>query len=172
MEKLGIKVEDIDSIVLSHSHWDHIGGLPTLLNLNKNLEVFGLKSFSDNLKGEIKSRAELIEISSTTKIADGIYSTGELGKEIKEQSIAVESEKGIVIITGCSHPGLSLILEKSLRFGDTYGIVGGLHGFSQYSLLEGIQVIVPCHCSQNKKEIRERYPKNYEEGFSGKVIEI
>jgi len=38
MKKLGITLEIIDSIFLSHTHWDHIGGLPTILN-QKNESV-------------------------------------------------------------------------------------------------------------------------------------
>jgi len=103
-EKMGVNLEGINSIFLSHSHWDHIGGLPTIFNLNRDLEVFCPKSFSDNFKGEVKARAQLREVSTATEMADGVYTTGELGKDIKEQSLVLESERGIVILTGCSHP--------------------------------------------------------------------
>ena len=39
MKLLGINPRDIDLILLSHSHWDHCGGLTRVLNLNENLEV-------------------------------------------------------------------------------------------------------------------------------------
>jgi len=171
-EKLGVNLKEVDSIFLSHSHWDHIGGLPTILSLNRNVEVFCPTSFSDNLKGEIKARAQLREVSKATRIAEGAYTTGELGEDIKEQSLIVEGERGMVVVTGCSHPGLGLILDQSRQFGNVHGIVGGFHGFDQYQVLHGIQLIVPCHCTQHKQEIKELYPTNCEIGFAGKVIEI
>jgi 7,8-dihydropterin-6-yl-methyl-4-(beta-D-ribofuranosyl)aminobenzene 5'-phosphate synthase len=171
-EKLGVSLGEVDSIFLSHNHWDHIGSLPTILTLNRNVEVFCPKSFSDNLKGEVKARARLREVSTATKIAESVYTTGELGGDIKEQSLIVESERGMVVVTGCSHPGLGLILDQSLKFGKVYGVVGGFHGFDQYQVLQETQLIVPCHCTQHKKEIKGLYSINCEIGFAGKIIEI
>jgi 7,8-dihydropterin-6-yl-methyl-4-(beta-D-ribofuranosyl)aminobenzene 5'-phosphate synthase len=171
-EKLGVSLGEVDSIFLSHNHWDHIGGLPTILNLNRDMKVFCPKSFSDNLKGEIKARAQLREVSTATEIAKGVYNTGELGGDIKEQALVLESKKGTVVVTGCSHPGLGLILDQALQFGNVYGVVGGFHGFDQYHVLREIRLIVPCHCTQHKKEIKELYPTNCEIGFAGKIIEI
>jgi 7,8-dihydropterin-6-yl-methyl-4-(beta-D-ribofuranosyl)aminobenzene 5'-phosphate synthase len=171
-EKLGVSLGEVDSIFLSHSHWDHIGGLPTILNLNRDLEVFCLNSFSNHLKGEVKARVQLREVFTATKIADGVYTTGELGGDIKEQSLIVEGQRGNVIVTGCSHPGLGLILDRALKFGNVHGVVGGFHGFDQYHVLRTIRLIVPCHCTQHKKEIKELYPKTCEIGFAGKTIDI
>jgi 7,8-dihydropterin-6-yl-methyl-4-(beta-D-ribofuranosyl)aminobenzene 5'-phosphate synthase len=176
MEKIGIKVKDVDSIFLSHNHWDHIGGLPTILAracyLNKNLEVFYPKWFSKNLKREVNARADLKETSIAARIANDTYTTGELGNDIKEQSLIVKSEKGNIIVTGCAHPGLDFIIKKSRQFGQIYGVIGGFHGFDQYDILKGIHIIVPCHCTQHKTEIKKLYPHNCEIGYAGKIIEI
>lgn len=47
MELLGINPKDIDLVVISHSHWDHCGGLARLLNLNQNLKIYIPHSFSN-----------------------------------------------------------------------------------------------------------------------------
>jgi 7,8-dihydropterin-6-yl-methyl-4-(beta-D-ribofuranosyl)aminobenzene 5'-phosphate synthase len=172
MEKIGVNIKTVDSIFLSHTHWDHIGGLPTLLNLNKKLEVFYPTWFSKNLKHEVKARARVKDISVTDTLVDGAYTTGELGKDIKEQSLIVTSKKGNIIITGCSHPGLGLIIQKARTFGKVYGVIGGFHGFDEYHHLEGIRMIVPCHCTQHKKEIKELFPDHCEIGYAGKIITI
>jgi 7,8-dihydropterin-6-yl-methyl-4-(beta-D-ribofuranosyl)aminobenzene 5'-phosphate synthase len=172
MERLGINIETIDSIFLSHNHWDHIGGLPTILNLNTHLEVFYPTWFSKNLKREVEARARLQEISGAVKLADGAYTTGELGKDIKEQSLIVSSDRGNIIIIGCSHPGLGVIINEAQQFGNVYGVIGGFHGFDKYDVLEGIRMIVPCHCTQHKKEIKELYPDTCEIGYAGKIITI
>ncbi len=39
--KLGIRIEDVDILVLSHGHYDHTGGLRAFLQVNKKAEIFG-----------------------------------------------------------------------------------------------------------------------------------
>ena len=75
---------------------------------------------------EAENAREFIEVKKPTKLYEGIYSTGEL--EGIEQSLCVETEKGIVIIAGCSHPRMEYILETASQFGKVYGIIGSLHG--------------------------------------------
>lgn len=58
MDKLGFSPEEIDILVLSHQHWDHIGGVPTFLNMNPDVDVFIPASFSANLKKEISTRGK------------------------------------------------------------------------------------------------------------------
>jgi 7,8-dihydropterin-6-yl-methyl-4-(beta-D-ribofuranosyl)aminobenzene 5'-phosphate synthase len=101
-----------------------------------------------------------------------MYTTGELGTNIKEQSLVVKSGKGNIIITGCSHPGLGTIIDQAQQFGQVYGIIGGFHGFDEYTTLKGIPLIIPCHCTQHKKEIQELYPDTCEVGFAGKIVKI
>ncbi len=172
MQNLGITPERVDAVFLSHSHWDHIGGLPTLLNHNTTLEVFYPTWFSKNLKREVEARATVTETSIATQIADGMYTTGELGTDLKEQALLVTSDKGNVVITGCAHPGLGVILRKARTFGTVYGVIGGFHGFDNYPILTGIPLIVPCHCTQHTKEIQARYPDTCDTGFAGKSISI
>ena len=73
--------------------------------------------------------------------------------------VALETKKGLVIFTGCSHAGIENIIEdaeeKFQR--DIYGIVGGLHLFrSEMSEIEGvasyingknIKKIITGHCT-------------------------
>lgn len=172
MVKLGVDMTSIDAIFLSHSHWDHIGGLPTLLNSNRKLEVFYPSWFSQHLKREVAARARVTEIHTASQLAEGFFTTGELGKDIKEQSLILTHEQGNIIITGCSHPGIGAIMHMARQYGPVYGIVGGFHGFDEYQLLQDIQLIIPCHCTQHKKEIKNRFPSRCDFGFAGKIIEL
>jgi 7,8-dihydropterin-6-yl-methyl-4-(beta-D-ribofuranosyl)aminobenzene 5'-phosphate synthase len=172
MTKLKINPQEIDAVFLSHTHWDHIGGLPTLLNVNQYMTVFFPTWFSQNLQHEVKDRAQVQVISTPTQIAINMYTTGKLGKDIQEQSLIVQSEKGLVIITGCSHPGLATIFNQVQKFGQVYGVIGGFHGFDDYLVLKNVRLIVPCHCTQHKTEIQQLYPDRCEIGFVGKIITI
>ena len=59
MEKLGIDINDIDEIFISHNHWDHVGGLPDILKNNEIVTYF--PSFCEKLD-KILMRVSLILI--------------------------------------------------------------------------------------------------------------
>ena len=164
MEKLEINPKEIEDIFISHLHWDHTGGLSSFLQLNNQVKLWVPSYFS-----EAKNAREIIEVKNPTKLYEGIYSTGEL--EGIEQSLCVETEKGIVIIAGCSHPRMEHILKVASQFGKIYGIIGGLHGTKPESL-KNLDFICPTHCTQYKSKIKSLYPEKYTEGGAGKIIEV
>ena len=182
MKLLDIDPKDIDLAVISHNHWDHCGGLARVLNLNKNLEVYVPKSFSNHLKKEIKKRANIFyEIQQSKEIYPGVYTTGEIegslliGKtriSIKEQSLIFSTTKGLVVITGCAHSGINKIVNSANKLGNIYGLMGGFHDFKEYNLLRNINLIVPTHCTANKKKIMSLFPKNCLEGGVGFQVDF
>jgi len=172
MVRLGITPARIDAVMLSHSHWDHIGGLPTLLSHNKRLNVFYPRWFSRKLKREVSARAHVQEIAGAAQLADGMYTTGELGSEVKEQSLIITCDRGSVVITGCAHPGLATILHHAKQYGRIHGVIGGFHDFDDYPLLQGIPLIVPCHCTRHTRELQKRYPDRCKPGCAGKIIRL
>jgi len=165
MKKLHIDPAEIDEVFISHNHYDHIGGLSSFLSKNNDVTLY-IPPF---VRG-IHNVKERIYVDEPTELHEGIYSTGELCNN--EQSLIVKTSKGLVIIVGCSHPGVGLILETARQFGEPYAIIGGFHGFKKYELLEPLTIVCPTHCTQHIKEIKERYPEKYVEGGVGRVIEI
>ena len=164
MEKLEINPKEIEDVFISHLHWDHIGGLRDFLQVNNKVRLW-LPSYFP----EAENAREAIEVKKPRKLYEGIYSTGEL--EGIEQSLCIETEKGILIIVGCSHPKMEYILQTASKFGKVYGIIGGLHSTKPESL-EGLDLICPTHCTQYKAEIKSLYPEKYVEGGAGKIIEL
>ncbi|MGP8320792.1 MAG: MBL fold metallo-hydrolase [Methanosarcinaceae archaeon] len=161
LTKAHIAPGEIDKVVLSHQHWDHIGGLPVLLNINPDMEVYVPASFSKRLKDEISARTRLIEVSEAMEICKNVYTTGELDtdtKDMKEQSLVVDTGSGMYIITGCSHPGITGIINAASQFGTVTGIIGGLHGSTEYGMLERMNLIAACHCTLHKEEIARQFP--------------
>jgi 7,8-dihydropterin-6-yl-methyl-4-(beta-D-ribofuranosyl)aminobenzene 5'-phosphate synthase len=167
MEKTSISPGEIGKIILSHQHWDHIGGINHLLKYSDKFEVFTPKSFSKNLKNEIKRDSKLIEVSTPQKISKDIWTTGELGNKVKEQSLIIKTKNGNIILTGCAHPKLEDIITKSKEFGDIYAIIGGLHSLSKLEMLKEIPLIVPCHCTEKKEQIKKFIPESYQECWAG-----
>lgn len=172
MKKLGVSLSSVQKLVLSHQHWDHIGGLPEILQANPGLTAYVPTSFSKNLKAEIASRVKLVEIKEPREIIPGVYSTGELGKEIKEQSLVLDSKKGLYVLTGCAHPGLSTILEAARRFGKVKGLIGGLHDSKEFEEFKGLELVAAGHCTVHKSEIRALFPSVFREIGAGLQIEF
>ncbi len=165
MKKLNIDPDSINEIFISHAHFDHIGGLSTFLNVNSDVKVYAPVSFRG-----VRRAKEVISVSESLQIHENVFSTGEL--ERIEQSMAVKTDKGIVLIVGCSHPNMKHIISAASQFGNVYAIVGGLHGFNEYELFEDFELICPTHCTQHKAEIKSLYAKATIEGGAGRIIEL
>jgi 7,8-dihydropterin-6-yl-methyl-4-(beta-D-ribofuranosyl)aminobenzene 5'-phosphate synthase len=172
MEKTGVDPAGIDKLVLSHQHWDHIGGLPEILQANPGIIVYVPASFSENLKREIKKRATLIEVKEAIEISGGIWSTGELGDKIKEQSLVLRTENGSYVLTGCAHPGVDAIMDAALRHGDIKGILGGLHASDRFERLKEMELIAAGHCTVHKEKIKDAFPSKYMETRAGMRFEL
>ena len=138
------------------------------------MEVFVPRSFSSRFKRRLalRTNVNLKEVGGAGEICEGVFTTGELGRFVKEQYLIVKTGNGLTIITGCSHPGLENILQVASRFGDIYGVVGGFHGFSKLEALKGIRLIVPCHCTVRKREILNLYPESSVKCSAGCKIKI
>jgi 7,8-dihydropterin-6-yl-methyl-4-(beta-D-ribofuranosyl)aminobenzene 5'-phosphate synthase len=170
LEKLGVRPEEIKRVVISHAHWDHLGGLPHIRR--QDLQVYVPQSFSKRLRDELASRFDLHEVKGAQQIREGVWTTGELEKEIREQSLVLKTSKGLVVVVGCSHPGVRKIFSVASKFGKIWGIVGGMHGFEDYEVLKDLGLIVPSHCTVNKRKIAELFPEAYVEGKAGLEIVI
>lgn len=165
MSKLGIKPGSIDVVFVSHVHFDHAGGLSSFLNQNADVKVYAPTS----LRG-IRSARDVVYVDEPLEIGGGLYSTGLLAD--MEQSLAVRAEAGLVVIVGCSHPGVTSILEAAEHYGSSVGLIGGLHGFSDFDVLRSLNLVCPTHCTEHIAEIRSRYPEKYVRGGVGVSIEI
>ena len=166
MAKLHIDPQRFDKVFISHSHFDHIGGLPAFLKVNNDVKVFVPVSVS----GTAYVAWEITRVKEPVQIYEGVFSTGEI--DGIEQSMAIKTKRGVVLIVGCSHPKMTHILREASQFGNIYGVIGGLHGFKQFDLFNDFSLICAAHCTQNKKQLRSLYPDKYIDGGVGKIIMI
>ena len=164
MGKLKVNPKEVKDVFISHPHWDHTGGLSSFLQLNNKVKLWVPSYLSEE-----RNAGEVIEVKIPTKLYGGVYSTGEL--DGIEQFLCVETEKGIMIIVGCSHPKMEHILKAASQFGKVYGIIGGLHG-NRPETLRDLSLICATHCTQYKSEIKSLYGEKYIEGGAGKIIEV
>jgi 7,8-dihydropterin-6-yl-methyl-4-(beta-D-ribofuranosyl)aminobenzene 5'-phosphate synthase len=165
MTKLGINPRRIGIIVISHAHGDHTGGLSDILEINRHAETYVPASSVAEITGR-----KVTLVSKPLQISEGIFSTGEL--KGMEQSLVLKTGKGIVVVVGCSHPGVGAILDAASLHGEVYGIIGGLHGFRDFDRLRGLSLICPCHCSQYKSELRFLFREQYVPCGAGRELEL
>jgi 7,8-dihydropterin-6-yl-methyl-4-(beta-D-ribofuranosyl)aminobenzene 5'-phosphate synthase len=165
MKELNIDPQDIGIIVISHAHGDHTGGLPGILGMNEIAELYLPGSF-----GRAFPSRKVTLVKDPIKIRDNVFSSGEL--EGVEQSLALKTDRGIFVLTGCAHPAMKSILGAAAKFGKLYGIAGGFHGFSSFSAFSDLSLICPCHCTIYKQEIRDFFKDKALECGAGLVIEL
>jgi len=176
MEKLGINPEKIQIVLLSHIHRDHTGGLAELLSRNQAIEVWLPYFFPADFKEEIRKKgAKVVEVDHSREICKGASTSGVIEGWIKEQSLVLDTEKGLVIVTGCAHPRITNILvsvKESFKK-NIYLVFGGFHlaGFSEAEIRDiiakflffGVQKVGPAHCSG--EEARRLFSEEYQDGF-------
>ncbi len=165
LKALNFKPESVSDVVISHPDFDHIGGLSAFLNENSTAVVHVPVSFRG-----IRYSNTVKYYDKPSEIHSGVYLTGELGG--REQSMAVETPKGLFLIVGCGHPGLKNIMKTASLFGSVYGVIGGLHGFDNFEILDTAGIICPAHCTKHSKQIKLLYFDKCVDGGVGRVIKI
>jgi 7,8-dihydropterin-6-yl-methyl-4-(beta-D-ribofuranosyl)aminobenzene 5'-phosphate synthase len=160
MKNMGIDSAGIDHVFISHEHWDHIGGLAAI-----KAERIGAEKFSE--------------------LFPGFYTTGMLKGKIDEQSLIIDAGKGLVIITGCSHPGIINIVAKAKEMlsKDVYFVLGGFHLY-EMNLEQinnvvgelkslGVKKVAPCHCTGEKaiSVFEKEFKKDFIKIGAGSIID-
>jgi 7,8-dihydropterin-6-yl-methyl-4-(beta-D-ribofuranosyl)aminobenzene 5'-phosphate synthase len=187
MEELGIQSERIGVVVLSHAHRDHTGGLDDLLSRNPRIEVWLPQFFAIDFKDQVRKKgAKVVEVTTPQKIGEGAYSSGVVESWIKEQSLVLDTAQGLLLITGCAHPGIVHIIARirDIFKKDIFMALGGIHlaGFQKKEIREiirkcrdsGIEKVGLGHCSgdEARKLFHEEYKEDFVELGVGKKIEI
>jgi 7,8-dihydropterin-6-yl-methyl-4-(beta-D-ribofuranosyl)aminobenzene 5'-phosphate synthase len=177
MDEMGIDPRAVEAVVISHDHGDHTGGLGALLATGVRPTVYLLSSFSSRLKAEVDSVTELVELERPAEIRPGMHTTGPVGTGIAEQALVVESGEGLVVVTGCAHPGVVEMVRRAKESvgGNVALVLGGFHlgGASAGHVARvgealrqlGVERIAPCHCTG--EEATELLAKEYGEQCLG-----
>lgn len=188
-QTLGIPFDKIDRIVLSHGHWDHGNGLANIsgLPLLCHPEVF-IKRYNrkDNryiglslTKEEISERFSVTLSKTPYKISPNITFLGEIPRLFEfevvpphfadehgnldlvpdDSALAVNTSKGLVIVSGCAHSGICNTIEyarKVTGIEHVFAVIGGFHLRSdnqqtvetvEYFKRSAITKIYPTHCT-------------------------
>jgi len=130
MRHLNVDVKKIEYLFISHSHWDHIGGIDSIIELNPNLTLFVPSSLSKHLIKDLKTLVKEVIVCTKKpqKLFANLYTTGVLGDETPEQSLIIDKEESR-LITGCGHYGIENITKvaREVIGRDIECVVGGFH---------------------------------------------
>ncbi|MGY5873074.1 MAG: MBL fold metallo-hydrolase [Candidatus Thorarchaeota archaeon] len=149
LKEMELDISTIDMIILSHGHWDHVGGLKEILRLTGKKPVLyhphavapkiftpddgkerdvGTKNYFS--VDELKSSAEIIETTEPYLINDGIWTTGEVPRTNDFEKLTGNLTKIHTIKDGKKTPDeleddLSLIFQ--LKDGSVVILAGCCH---------------------------------------------
>ncbi|MCD6324357.1 MAG: MBL fold metallo-hydrolase [Desulfurococcales archaeon] len=176
-ELLGVKLGDVDYVVISHNHYDHTGGLPGLAKVlgegtpviahpeifkvsyafEPHLRYIGPTPNPTALRRAVEDAGLVWLLSKNPmKLFDGAYTTGEIppqeregferdmtitvfkeveGKLVRdliedEIGLAFVTDEGLVVLGGCSHPGIVSIVKKAMEVTgvkEVRAVIGGFH---------------------------------------------
>ena len=217
----------ISRVVLSHGHYDHCGGLLSLLTEYGPKQVhahpgiftprFRIKDTGEcysigmpHCRADLEAAGGTFVLSKESgEVAPGIVLTGEVprvtafetgdqglyrdctGRDVDitpdDQSLILESERGLVVILGCCHAGLANSLEHIARLSgrrEIYALIGGTHlGFCSQGQVEatitalrtaGIRKMAAGHCTgfaASARLLRE-FPKMFQAASVGYTLEV
>lgn len=164
----------VERVILTHEHLDHFWGLPALCELDRKVPLYVPGTLTDagkRLIAEGRHRGPVVPVQFgtayrhfpgfATALLDFTPSLGIHGEQILYFNV---KDRGLVVVTGCCHPGASAAISFATTYlacgGDFYGLYGGLHlspfgapltaaALGQISAIEaaGFEVIACNHCT-------------------------
>lgn len=159
-EKLGISVhENVETVVLSHGHWDHGNGLKHLNNkkliahpdvFSKRLRKRDRSTVGINLtETEVQQKFDILSTKTPFEIAEKFWFLGEIPRLNNFESrqttfvfedgsddfvnddsaLALVANNELVVVTGCSHSGICNICEYAKQVTGVDKIKAVIGGF-------------------------------------------
>lgn len=103
--KLGVDIADIDTVVLSHGHYDHAGGLTSFMDLNDKARIYaasgyGLPHYDENgayigVEPALLDNPRITALEDDLRIDEEILITGFRGKCLREAIKTFEMTEGL-----------------------------------------------------------------------------
>ena len=141
--------------------------------------------------GSAWPKANIMLIDKTTEVAPGVTLIARVSdalgtKELKELSLAINTPEGIVLIVGCSHPGIEAIVAEAAAINPRIRLIaGGFHLVAaEDSVIDGVvtalhdkynvESIAPGHCSGEHtfSAVKQIFGDRYQYAGVGTVVQL
>ena len=160
----GVDLSQLDFVIMSHRHGDHIGGLAMLRKMNPNVTIYAPKEgfgvFGADLPSTFYRKDESLAaeqryyggkppavmrfgtawpganvqlVDKNTEVVPGMHIIALVSDkpgtiELHELSLAINTAAGMVIVVGCSHPGVDKVVAAATQINSRiHMLVGGFH---------------------------------------------
>jgi 7,8-dihydropterin-6-yl-methyl-4-(beta-D-ribofuranosyl)aminobenzene 5'-phosphate synthase len=222
--KLNIDLGTADTLVLSHGHYDHTGGLPLVIPRVPTAEIYAHPAATGPRYSIREGAAKPIAMPLAARTAlenhpvgvrwttQALQLTGSVGVTgpiprlsdyedtggpffvdadgqqrdpiLDDLALWVRTDRGLVVIVGCSHAGLLNTLRHALELSGEarlHAVLGGFHltEASEVRLARTMaelqeldpDLIVPCHCTGDAavERFRQTFGERVVPGFAGAV---
>lgn len=182
IEILDVNISKIDCIVLSHEHWDHLGGLEYILSKNPGIPVYVPGEYSQYLADNIRSYGgECVPLGNATRLSDSIGVSNTIYGTYDEHALVVKTGEGLILLTGCSHPGVdNVAFDVVESSGNNISLIlGGFYTSSRAHACDvldeiGVDRVAPIHgglSSATLEYLEKRYGENYIQSGVGYILE-
>ncbi|MBI2630903.1 MBL fold metallo-hydrolase [Candidatus Nomurabacteria bacterium] len=192
IKKLNINLKNITHVIFSHKHNDHTAGLGEVLNnISSNVLVYFPDDFPDSLLKQVPTNVFPKIMDSFIEIYENTYSLIMAGKYhgsiIHEQSVIFDTPKGLIVLTGCAHPGILNILKivkEKFPAKKIHITMGGFHLYKSWRFISsgvvrqfkkvGVEKVIPCHCTGEiaSEQFRKNFKENYIKAGTGTIIKV
>ena len=186
-KRMGLDATGIDAILLSHEHTDHTGGITAFVKMKTGIPVIMPHGFGEAFtKRMVDLALKPLMVREPARICDNLYTSGVFNYPLAEQALVLDTKEGLVVMTGCSHPGIVDMLKdiKSSFNKNIYMVFGGFHLMNKSDdemdkIIREIQALgtVKCgatHCTGDRqiKMFRDSFGTDFVELGVGNTIEI
>jgi 7,8-dihydropterin-6-yl-methyl-4-(beta-D-ribofuranosyl)aminobenzene 5'-phosphate synthase len=131
---LKVDLSRVDMIVISHLHGDHTGGLEWVLSRKREVPVFLPAMAGDEYLARVRQWGGVPQrVKKPQELCRGVFTTGEMPADFDpaftEQSLVLQTGSGLLVITGCAHPGITEIVRRAPQVvsGLPRVVLGGFH---------------------------------------------
>ncbi|TFG80889.1 MAG: MBL fold metallo-hydrolase [Chrysiogenales bacterium] len=134
VRNLKVDLTRIEMIVISHLHGDHMGGIEWILSQKRDIPVFLPAMAGDEYMAKVRQwGGRPLRVKEPLEICSKVFSTGEMSADFdpafSEQSLVFKTAGGLLVITGCAHPGIVAVVRRAPQVvpGLPRVVLGGFH---------------------------------------------